>query len=43
LHLMEYRAKMIGAILRVTAGEPRGTTVTCTIPLDDPPSREAKA
>jgi signal transduction histidine kinase len=43
LHLMEYRAKMIGASLRVMAGEPRGTTVTCTIPLAEPPSREATA
>ena len=33
LQLMESRAKMIGASLRVAAGEPRGTTVTCRIPL----------
>jgi signal transduction histidine kinase len=33
LQLMESRAKMIGASLRVAAAEPRGTTVTCRIPL----------
>jgi len=33
LHMMESRAKLIGGSLRVTAREPRGTTVTCRIPL----------
>jgi signal transduction histidine kinase len=33
LHLMEYRAKMLGGSLQITAGERRGTTVTCSIML----------
>jgi signal transduction histidine kinase len=33
LHMMEHRAKMIGASLRVVAREPRGTVVICRMPL----------
>ena len=35
LHLMRYRAKMMGASLGIAAGERRGTTVTCSVPLRD--------
>jgi signal transduction histidine kinase len=34
LHLMAYRARMLGASLDIAAGWPRGTTVTCSLPLD---------
>lgn len=33
LHLMAHRAQMLGASLQIAAG-PRGTTVTCRVPLD---------
>lgn len=33
LHLMAYRARLLGATLQIAAG-PRGTTVTCRVPLD---------
>ncbi|MGA2133278.1 MAG: PAS domain S-box protein [Bryobacteraceae bacterium] len=32
LHIMNYRAKMIGAALQVTRGTECGTSVTCTLP-----------
>jgi signal transduction histidine kinase len=35
LHLMAYRARMMGASLQIAAGEHRGTTVTCNVPLRD--------
>jgi len=35
LHLMESRANMLGATLAISPGEPRGTVVTCTIPLTE--------
>jgi signal transduction histidine kinase len=34
LRLMEYRARMMGAELRVAPGATAGTTVTCVIPLE---------
>ncbi len=44
LHLMEYRAKMMGGSLQITAGgERRGTTVTCSIMLRDRPAPRATA
>jgi signal transduction histidine kinase len=43
LHLMEYRAKMMGGSLQITAGERRGTTVTCSIMLRDRPAPKATA
>jgi signal transduction histidine kinase len=33
LHLMAYRARMLGGSLQVAAGPSRGTTVTCRVPL----------
>jgi len=33
LHLMERRARMLGASLQIAAGQGRGTTVTCRVPL----------
>jgi signal transduction histidine kinase len=33
LHLMAYRAKLMGGSLQIAAGEHRGTTVTCSVPL----------
>jgi two-component system CheB/CheR fusion protein len=38
IHLMVYRARLIGASVQIATG-PRGTTVTCRVPLDelDPP------
>ena len=35
LHLMAYRAKMMGASLEIAAGERTGTTVTCKVPVRD--------
>jgi signal transduction histidine kinase len=35
LHLMAYRARMMGASLDIAAGEHRGTTVICRLPLRD--------
>ena len=35
LHLMAYRARLLGAALHVAAGRRRGTTVTCRVPLDE--------
>jgi signal transduction histidine kinase len=35
LQMMRHRAKMIGASLRVAAGEAKGTVVSCTLPLGD--------
>ena len=32
LHIMNYRAKMIGGILEVKPGKPHGTVVTCRFP-----------
>jgi signal transduction histidine kinase len=42
IHLMAYRARLIGASVEIATG-PRGTTVTCRVPLDelDPPGRPA--
>ena len=36
LHLMNYRARMIGASLQIQPGETGGTTVTCLFPIEDP-------
>jgi len=33
LQLMASRARMMGGSLQIAAGEPRGTTVTCSVPL----------
>ncbi len=33
LHIMNYRAKMIGGSLEITPGKPRGTVVTCRFPI----------
>jgi signal transduction histidine kinase len=33
LHMMEYRAKMIGAVLDVSSGARGGTIVTCSLPM----------
>lgn len=33
LHIMNYRAKMIGGSLEVKPGTPRGTVVTCNFPI----------
>ncbi len=33
LHIMNYRAKMIGGALEVQPGKPRGTVVTCNFPI----------
>jgi PAS domain S-box-containing protein len=33
LHIMNYRAKMIGGTLEVQPGKPRGTVVTCSFPI----------
>jgi len=35
LQMMQHRAKMIGASLRVAAGEAKGTIVSCTLPAGD--------
>jgi nitrate/nitrite-specific signal transduction histidine kinase len=35
LHLMNYRARMIGASLQIQRGEIRGTVVTCLFPVED--------
>ncbi len=35
LHLMNYRARMIGASLQIQRGEIRGTTVVCLFPVKD--------
>jgi two-component system CheB/CheR fusion protein len=35
LHLMSYRARMIGASLQIQPGETGGTTVTCLFPMKD--------
>ncbi|HET7499933.1 MAG TPA: ATP-binding protein [Kofleriaceae bacterium] len=43
LHLMAYRAKVMGASLQIAAGEPRGTTVTCRVPVRDHKTRSADA
>jgi signal transduction histidine kinase len=42
IHLMVHRARLIGASVQIATG-PRGTTVTCRVPLDelDPPGRPA--
>jgi signal transduction histidine kinase len=36
IHLMAYRARLIGATLHITAGWRSGTTVTCRVPLCEP-------
>jgi len=33
LHIMNYRAKMIGGTLEMAAGKPHGTVVTCRFPM----------
>ncbi len=33
LHIMNYRAKMIGGTLEITQGKPHGTMVTCQFPI----------
>ena len=33
LHIMNYRAKMIGGTLEITRGKPQGTAVTCVFPI----------
>jgi two-component system sensor kinase FixL len=43
LHLMHYRARMIGAALRVEAGPEGGTQVMCTLPLQGRPARCRRA
>jgi len=35
LHLMSYRARMIGASLQIQRGETGGTVVTCLFPVED--------
>jgi signal transduction histidine kinase len=39
LHIMNYRAGMIGGNLEVRRDQPRGTTVTCRFPMAPPASR----
>ncbi|HEU4727276.1 MAG TPA: type IV pili methyl-accepting chemotaxis transducer N-terminal domain-containing protein [Kofleriaceae bacterium] len=43
LHMMAYRAKVMGASLQIAAGEQRGTTVTCRVPVPDLATRSADA
>jgi signal transduction histidine kinase len=33
LHIMNYRAKMIGGVLDVKSGKPHGTVVSCLFPI----------
>jgi nitrate/nitrite-specific signal transduction histidine kinase len=35
LHIMNYRAGMIGGVLEVRPGSTRGTVVTCTFPVEN--------
>lgn len=41
LHLMAYRARMLGATLRIAPGRRSGTTVTCRVPICEPASAPA--
>ena len=41
LHLMAYRARLLGATLRIAAGRQRGTIVTCRAPLGELAAPEA--
>ncbi len=34
LHIMNYRAKMIGGVLEVKSGKPHGTVVSCAFPIE---------
>ena len=40
LDTMDYRARLIGARLRVERAAPRGTTVICAFPLPSRPAKE---
>jgi signal transduction histidine kinase len=42
LDTMDYRARLIGARLRVRRAAPRGTLVACTFPLPPPPAEERR-
>jgi hypothetical protein len=42
LHLMAYRARLLGATLQIAAGL-RGTTVTCRVQLDTLGAPEGRA
>lgn len=42
LHTIDYRARMIGASLRVQRVAPRGTTVDCVFPLSSAPVKERR-
>jgi nitrate/nitrite-specific signal transduction histidine kinase len=35
LNIMEYRARMIGADLKITRREPRGTRVRCVVGISN--------
>jgi signal transduction histidine kinase len=40
MHIMNYRARTIGATLEVHHGERRGTTITCSLPLQTESSKQ---
>jgi two-component system sensor kinase FixL len=40
MHIMNYRARTIGATLEVHHGERRGTTITCSLPLQTESSKK---
>ena len=40
MHIMRYRADIIGATLNVQSEKGKGTTVTCTLPKTTPPREE---
>jgi signal transduction histidine kinase len=40
MHIMNYRARTIGATLEVHPGERRGTTITCSMPLQTESSKK---
>jgi two-component system sensor kinase FixL len=42
LHIMSYRAGMIGGNLEVRRGQPHGTVVTCRFPICDADRSEVK-
>ena len=42
LHIMSYRSELIGARLNVSRRTPRGTEVTCTLPMAEPMAEAAQ-
>ncbi len=42
MHTMDYRARLIGACLRVERTAPHGVTVTCEFPVPPDPPKDCR-